>query len=221
MPPHARTIAVIGLGYVGLPVASAFAARVPTVIGFDLDEMRIAELRDGVGPDARSRAGASAQPTSALHRAAARHRAANFFIVTVPTPIDAARRPDSRPCSRRPRRSASALKRGDIVVYESTVYPGATRGGLRAGAGTRLRPRCGQDFTVGYSPERINPGDKEHRFETIIKIVSGQDAGDAGHRRRRLRFGGHRRRSPRRPRLAWPRRPRSSRTRSAISTSPS
>src|SRR5690606_20589219 len=104
---------------------------------------------------------------------------ADFHIVTVPTPIDAMRRPDLDPLTAATRTIAGALKKGDIVVYESTVYPGATEEVcvplLEQVSGLRF----GVDFTVGYSPERINPGDREHRFETIRKVVSGSDAATA------------------------------------------
>jgi len=173
--PHLRKIAVIGLGYVGLPVAVAFARSGTAVVGFDVDKKRIDELRDGVDrtrevekPDLRQSTLVYASEPEALAQA-------DFYIVTVPTPIDASRRPDLTAIYGASETVGRFLKRGDIVVYESTVYPGAVEedcvpilervSGLRAGG----------DFTVGYSPERINPGDKEHRFETITKVVSGQD----------------------------------------------
>jgi UDP-N-acetyl-D-glucosamine/UDP-N-acetyl-D-galactosamine dehydrogenase len=173
---HGRKLAVIGLGYVGLPVAVAFGRQGTPVIGFDIDPARIAELKSGRD---RTR---EVEPPDLTHRALsftsdpAALKGADFFIVTVPTPIDQARRPDLTALLRASQTVGQALKKGDIVVYESTVYPGATEEDcvpiLQQASGLS----AGRDFTVGYSPERINPGDKEHRFETIKKIVAGQDA---------------------------------------------
>jgi UDP-N-acetyl-D-galactosamine dehydrogenase len=170
-----RRIAVIGLGYVGLPVAAAFARAGIPVIAFDISGERIAELRSGrdrtreVAEDDLRSANFlfTAEPTDL--------RAADFFIVTVPTPIDEASRPDLRALISASRTVGTALKKGDIVVYESTVYPGATEEDcapvLEAASGLV----CGRDFTLGYSPERINPGDRQHRFEVIKKVVAAQD----------------------------------------------
>jgi UDP-N-acetyl-D-glucosamine/UDP-N-acetyl-D-galactosamine dehydrogenase len=172
---HGRKIAVIGLGYVGLPVAAAFARGGCPVTGFDIDSARIAELRDGEDRTREVDGADLDRPGLAFTSDAMALRDADFFIVTVPTPIDAARRPDLTAMLAASRTVGAVLKRGDIVVYESTVYPGAVEedcvpvlegcSGLKAGA----------DFHVGYSPERINPGDKTHRFETIAKVVSAQD----------------------------------------------
>jgi UDP-N-acetyl-D-galactosamine dehydrogenase len=172
---HARKIAVIGLGYVGLPVAVAFARTGATVIGFDIDAERIAEIAAGkdrtgeVSPE-------ELRSTHARWTAESKNlRDADFFIVTVPTPIDDELRPDLDALLKASALIGDALKQGDIVVYESTVYPGATEEECLP-----VLERCsgltgGRDFTVGYSPERINPGDKQHRFETINKVVSAQD----------------------------------------------
>ena len=172
---HGRRIAVVGLGYVGLPVAAAFARVGQCVIAFDISYERIAELTSGHD---RTREVATPDLQSAYLRFTsdpADLGAADFFIVTVPTPIDEANRPDLRALFAASRTVGEALKRGDIVVYESTVYPGATEEDcapvLEAASGLV----CGRDFTLGYSPERINPGDREHRFETIKKVVAGQD----------------------------------------------
>jgi len=172
---HGRKIAVIGLGYVGLPVAAAFARGPAPVIGFDIDSTRVAELRAGEDRTREVDRTDLDRPGLTFTSDAAALRAADFFIVTVPTPIDAARRPDLSAMLAASRSVGAELKRGDIVVYESTVYPGAVEedcvpilescSGLKAGA----------DFHVGYSPERINPGDRTHRFETIAKVVSAQD----------------------------------------------
>jgi UDP-N-acetyl-D-galactosamine dehydrogenase len=173
---HGRRIAVIGLGYVGLPVAVAFAEGGSPVIGFDIDKGRIAELRDG--HDRTREVEASRLKAGGLVFTAdqAVLKEADFFIVTVPTPIDEARRPDLGAVLKASETVGRALKKGDIVVYESTVYPGATEDDCVPVLERVSGLRCGADFTVGYSPERINPGDLQHRFETILKVVSGQDA---------------------------------------------
>jgi UDP-N-acetyl-D-glucosamine/UDP-N-acetyl-D-galactosamine dehydrogenase len=171
-----RGFAVVGLGYVGLPVALALARHFAPVIGFDVAERRIAALRGGedwTGEVTPSEiAGAKLRFTSD----AADLAAASFFIVTVPTPIDADRRPDLAPLESACRLIGPALLPGAVVVFESTVYPGLTReicGPLLAQASGL---RQGVDFKLGYSPERINPGDRQHRLETITKIVAGEDA---------------------------------------------
>ena len=171
-----RKIAVIGLGYVGLPVAVAFAKSGAPVIGFDIDRMRIDELRAGHD---RTREVGSAdlkQPTLAYEHEAARLADADFYIVTVPTPIDSARRPDLDAIFAATETVGGVLKRGDIVVYESTVYPGAIEEECLPLLEKKSGLAGGRDFSVGYSPERINPGDKKHRFESITKVVSAQDA---------------------------------------------
>jgi UDP-N-acetyl-D-glucosamine/UDP-N-acetyl-D-galactosamine dehydrogenase len=172
---HQRKIAVIGLGYVGLPVAVAFARSGAAVVGFDVDQKRIEELRAGID---RTREVAKADLSHATLVYAsdqAALTAADFYIVTVPTPIDSSRRPDLSALHGASETVGRVLKRGDIVVYESTVYPGAVEEECAPLLQRVSGLRCGDDFTVGYSPERINPGDKEHRFETITKVVSGQD----------------------------------------------
>lgn len=172
---HARKIAVIGLGYVGLPVAVAFAQTGATVIGFDIDPERIAEITAGsdrtneVAPEELG--GVHARWTADSKDL----RDADFFIVTVPTPIDEELRPDLGALLKASALVGDALKQGDIVVYESTVYPGATEEECVPVLERRSGLTGGRDFTVGYSPERINPGDKQHRFETINKVVSAQD----------------------------------------------
>src|SRR5215468_6800567 len=171
-----RGFAVIGLGYVGLPVALALARKCEPVIGFDISERRIAALRRG--NDATGEVSGKALRATRLRLtddpdALAQ---ASFLIVTVPTPIDAERRPDLTPLQSACALIGPRLKPDSVVVFESTVYPGLTReicGPLLAGA-SKLRQ--GIDFKLGYSPERINPGDKQHRLETIVKIVAGEDA---------------------------------------------
>ena len=167
-------IAVIGLGYVGLPVAIAFAKKFDQVLGFDINTRRIDELRQG--HDRTHEVEDNDLRSSTLRYSADAQDLADatFYVVTVPTPIDRDRRPDLRPIIGASRSVGPHLKRGDIVVYESTVYPGVTE----EVAGPILEElsglQCGVDFTLGYSPERINPGDKVNRLETITKVVSGQ-----------------------------------------------
>ena len=173
---HGRKIAVIGLGYVGLPVAVAFARSGAPVIGFDIDAKRVEELRAGHDRTREVDPAELAQPSLRYASDAASLKDADFHIVTVPTPIDEARRPDLRALLGASRSVGGALKRGDIVVYESTVYPGCIEEDCAPVLEQTSGLKAGSDFTVGYSPERINPGDKEHRFETIVKVVAGQDA---------------------------------------------
>ncbi|WP_406857001.1 nucleotide sugar dehydrogenase [Alsobacter sp. KACC 23698] len=173
---HDRRIAVIGLGYVGLPVATAFARSGVPVVGFDIDAVRIAELVAGHDRTRETEPADLKAPSLAFTQDEAELKAADFFIVTVPTPIDASRRPDLRALLGASETVGRALKRGDVVVYESTVYPGATEEDCVPVLERVSGLACGRDFTVGYSPERINPGDREHRFDTIAKVVSGQDA---------------------------------------------
>ena len=172
---HARKIAVIGLGYVGLPVAVAFARSGASVVGFDVDEQRIRDLRSGVDVTREVEPAALAEPTLKYASDPSLLRDADFFIVTVPTPIDDANRPDLGAMLAASRTVGGALKRGDIVVYESTVYPGAVEEECVPVLETVSGLKSATDFTVGYSPERINPGDKVHRFEDITKVVSAQD----------------------------------------------
>ena len=168
-----RRIAVIGLGYVGLPLALAFGATRPT-LGFDIDPGRIAELCDG-----RDRTGeaTAAEMVAADHLRFSSDPAdlaeCDLFIVTVPTPIDAHNRPDLTPLIRASETVAAALTKGDIVIYESTVYPGATEEDCIPVLERLSGLRFNQDFFAGYSPERINPGDKAHRLADIVKVTSG------------------------------------------------
>ncbi|WNL48307.1 Vi polysaccharide biosynthesis UDP-N-acetylglucosamine C-6 dehydrogenase TviB [Dyella sp. BiH032] len=166
-------IAVIGLGYVGLPLAVEFGKKYDTV-GFDIRSARVEELR--AGKDATLEVEPEELAAATRLRYSDRLedlRDRNVYIVTVPTPIDAAKRPDLTPLVRASEMLAQVLKRGDIVVYESTVYPGCTEEVcvplLEKGSGLTFN----QDFFAGYSPERINPGDKQHRVTTILKVTSG------------------------------------------------
>jgi UDP-N-acetyl-D-glucosamine/UDP-N-acetyl-D-galactosamine dehydrogenase len=174
--PHRRKIAVIGLGYVGLPVAAAFARAGSVVVGFDIDQTRIRELKAAQDRTHEVEPSDLKLPSLRFTADAAEFQASDFFIVTVPTPIDGARRPDLGAMFEASRIVGAALKPGDIVVYESTVYPGAVEEECIPILARTSGLKAGVDFTVGYSPERINPGDKQHRFETIMKVVSAQDA---------------------------------------------
>jgi UDP-N-acetyl-D-galactosamine dehydrogenase len=173
---HGRKIAVIGLGYVGLPVAAAFARLGYPVVGFDIDATRVQELRAGQDRTREVETSDLKLPALQFTDDSAAFRTADFFIVTVPTPIDGARRPDLSAMLEASRQVGAALKKGDIVVYESTVYPGAVEEECVPVLERCSGLRAGSDFNVGYSPERINPGDRKHRFETITKVVSAQNA---------------------------------------------
>jgi UDP-N-acetyl-D-glucosamine/UDP-N-acetyl-D-galactosamine dehydrogenase len=170
-----RNIAVIGLGYVGLPVAVAFARSGAAVVGYDIDRERIEELCAGYDRTREVDKTQLAQPRLVYSYEAEALAQADFYIVTVPTPIDASRRPDLSAVFRACETVGRFLKRGDIVVFESTVYPGAVEEDCAPVLERASGLRCGFDFKLGYSPERINPGDSEHRFETIQKVVAGQD----------------------------------------------
>jgi UDP-N-acetyl-D-glucosamine/UDP-N-acetyl-D-galactosamine dehydrogenase len=170
-----RGFAVIGLGYVGLPVALALAKKFEPVIGFDISQRRIAALRD-----ARDATGEVTEATLRETRLRLTDDAdalneASFFVVTVPTPINAERRPDLSPLEGACSLIGPRLRPGAVVVFESTVYPGLTREFCGPLLATASGLRQGVDFKLGYSPERINPGDKQHRLETIVKIVAGED----------------------------------------------
>lgn len=168
-----RKISVVGLGYVGLPMAVEFAKKGP-VIAFDINTKRIEQLRKGVDVT-KEVASEVLQSVELNFTAEAKDlRQADFHIVAVPTPINEAKQPDLRPLLSASKTLGEQLKPGDIVVFESTVYPGATEEDcvpvLEATSGLK----SGVDFFVGYSPERINPGDKERSFTKITKVVSGQ-----------------------------------------------
>ena len=176
---HAH-IAIIGLGYVGLPLAVEFGKRYPTV-GFDIRAARVEELQRGHDSTLEVEPDLLAQATQ-LRYSATRDdiKPCNVFVVTVPTPIDAAKRPDLTPLIKASEAIGSVLKPGDTVIYESTVYPGATEEVcvpiLERVSGLRFEATANpgeQTFAIGYSPERINPGDKAHRVTTILKVTSG------------------------------------------------
>ena len=171
---HGRTISIIGLGYVGLSVALAFGKR-SRVIGFDIDAGRIEELRRGVDSTCQIEPGDIAAADMRFTSNASELREADFHIVAVPTPIDDTKHPDLRPLFAATRTVGLHLKPGDVVVFESTVYPGVTEEECVPVLEDASGLVCGTGFTVGYSPERINPGDSEHTFTRIAKIVAGQD----------------------------------------------
>jgi len=171
-----RGFAILGLGYVGLPVALAFARHFSPAIGFDVSRERIAELRGGVDRTGEVAPDALAQSTLRLTDDPADLAQASFFIVAVPTPIDERRRPDLRALESACRVIGPVLKPGSVVVVESTVYPGLTREVCGPALAAASGLRQGTDFKLGYSPERINPGDRSHRLENIVKVVAGEDA---------------------------------------------
>lgn len=168
-------IAVIGLGYVGLPVAVALSRKFPKVLGFDIAPHRIAALRDGVdrtGEISKDELMASGLTVSDDPDDL---RGITMFIVTVPTPIDNEKRPDLEPIRSSCRLIGQYIEPGALVVFESTVYPGVTEDVCGPLLEEVSGLKCGKEFFLGYSPERINPGDRVHRLETIVKVVSAQD----------------------------------------------
>ena len=169
-----RKISVVGLGYVGLPVAVAFGNS-HRVVGFDLDDSRIQELKEGKDRTLEVEKNELEASDILFTSNAEDLKQTDFYIVAVPTPIDHANQPDLRPMLSASKTIGRQLKHGDIVVFESTVYPGATEEDCVPVLERESGLVCGVDFTVGYSPERINPGDKERTFTNILKIVSGQD----------------------------------------------
>jgi UDP-N-acetyl-D-galactosamine dehydrogenase len=171
---HNRNISVIGLGYVGLPVAAAFGKQ-RRVVGFDIDPARIAQLRLGWDRTNEVEAADLKDTNIRFSTRPEDLRAADFHIIAVPTPVAKSKSPDLEPVLRASEVLGKQLKKGDIVVYESTVYPGVTEEECIPVLEQSSGLICGVDFFVGYSPERINPGDKVHTFRTIKKVVSAQD----------------------------------------------
>ncbi len=168
-------IGVIGLGYVGLPVAVALANRFPGTVGFDIDGRRVAELSRGVDSTGEVPSAdlenAGLEATDDLDRL----RGCTVFIVAVPTPIDADRRPDLGPLRSACRTVGQVIETGAVIIFESTVYPGLTEEVCGPLIAEISGLEQGRDFKLGYSPERINPGDREHRLETIVKVVAAED----------------------------------------------
>jgi UDP-N-acetyl-D-glucosamine/UDP-N-acetyl-D-galactosamine dehydrogenase len=167
-----KTLAVIGLGYVGLPIALEFAKKIK-VIGFDINAERVEMMRNRIDPSQELEAadfeGCDIEFTNDLDVL----RKANFFIVAVPTPVDKHNVPDLIPVTRASETIGKVIKKGDYVVYESTVYPGCTEEDCVPIIEKLSGLKITEDYMIGYSPERINPGDKEHTISTIIKVVSG------------------------------------------------
>ena len=171
---HREKLSLVGLGYVGMPIAVAFARKI-NVIGFDLNEKKIDLYRNGIDPTrevgdeviSKTRVEFTADPS--------RLREAKFHIVAVPTPVNDDHTPDLSPVEGASEILGKNLTKGSVVVFESTVYPGVTEDVCVPILERESGLKCGVDFKIGYSPERINPGDKVHRLETITKIVSGMD----------------------------------------------
>lgn len=170
-----ETLSLVGLGYVGMPIAVAFAKKVK-VIGYDLNGSKIETYKSGIDPT--NEVGDEAIRTTTVEFTAdeTQLRRAKFHIVAVPTPVNADHTPDLTPVEGASHIVGRNLKKGSVVVYESTVWPGVTEDVCVPILEQESGLKCGEDFKVGYSPERINPGDKVHRLETITKIVSGMDA---------------------------------------------
>lgn len=169
-----ESLSVVGLGYVGMPIAVAFAKKIK-VIGFDLNKRKIDQYLSGIDPTQEVGNEAIAQTTVQFSSDPACLKQAKFHIVAVPTPINQDKTPDLTPVVGASRIVGQNLTKGSIVVYESTVYPGVTEDVCIPILEEESGLKCGVDFKVGYSPERINPGDKVHRLENIRKIVSGMD----------------------------------------------
>ncbi len=169
-----KKLAVVGLGYVGLPLALSFAKKFK-VIGFDINDNRIQMMKNGLDPSREVSPDAFLNLDIEFSSSLDTLKEAHFFIVAVPTPVDEHKVPDLKPILEASRSLAKVLKKGDYVIYESTVYPGCTEEDclplLIEGSGLKY----GVDFKLGYSPERINPGDKDRTLENILKIVSGND----------------------------------------------
>ena len=171
-------IAIIGLGYVGLPIALEFAKKV-SVIGFDISAARVEMMKHGIDPsnelEKKDFEGCDIVFTDQLEDL----KAAKFFIVAVPTPVDAHNVPDLKPVQRASETIGKVIKKGDYVVFESTVYPGCTEEDCLPIIEKMSGLKAVEDYKIGYSPERINPGDKTHTLATIVKVVSGCDAESA------------------------------------------
>jgi UDP-N-acetyl-D-galactosamine dehydrogenase len=168
-------LALIGLGYVGLPIALEFA-RTINVIGFDINAKRVEMMRNKIDPsnelESEAFEGCSIEFTDSLVKL----KEATFYVVAVPTPVDEHNVPDLTPVLRASETIGKVIKKGDYVVFESTVYPGCTEEDCLPVIEKISGLKCGTDFKIGYSPERINPGDKEHTLQNVVKVVSGCDA---------------------------------------------
>ena len=162
---YSAAVCIVGLGYVGLPLAEAFSRHI-RVIGYDVDKAKVAELNMGEGG-------------IEFTTDASQIKEADFVIIAVPTPVTKAKDPDLSYVMSAARTIGQNLKKGAVVVLESTVYPGATEEVVKPILEEESGMRCGTDFRIGYSPERINPGDEEHTTESITKIIAGMDADSA------------------------------------------
>ena len=167
-------ISVVGLGYVGMPIAVSFAKKAK-VIGFDLNRSKIKQYRNGIDPTREVGDEVIKATTAEFTNDEVKLKEAKFHIIAVPTPVNADKTPDLYPVEGASKIVGRNLQKGSIVVYESTVYPGVTENVCVPILERESGLKCGIDFKVGYSPERINPGDKQHRLENITKIVSGMD----------------------------------------------
>ena len=167
-------LSLVGLGYVGMPIAVAFARKIK-VVGFDLNEKKIELYKSGIDPTNEVGNEVIAKTTVEFTADPSKLREAKFHIVAVPTPVNDDHTPDLTPVEGASRILGQNLQKGSVVVFESTVYPGVTEEICVPILEKESGLKCGVDFKIGYSPERINPGDKVHRLETITKIVSGMD----------------------------------------------
>lgn len=168
-------LAVIGLGYVGLPIALEFAKKI-SVIGFDINKKRVDLIRQGIDPNKEVDADEFKNKDIVFTYDPSLLKEASFFIVAVPTPIDKYNVPDLKPLISASEMIGSVLKKGDYVVFESTTYPGCTEEDCLPVIEKRSGLKMGKDFKLGYSPERINPGDKKNTLRSVVKVVSGSDA---------------------------------------------
>lgn len=170
-----EALSLVGLGYVGMPIAIEFAKRGVKVIGYDLNKTKIETYKSGVDPTHEVGDDVIKATTAEFTSDETRLREAKFHIVAVPTPVNDDHTPDLKPVEGASRILGRNLVKGSVVVFESTVYPGVTEDVCVPILEKESGLKCGVDFKVGYSPERINPGDKVHRLNTITKIVSGMD----------------------------------------------
>ena len=171
---HETKLALVGLGYVGMPIAVAFA-KIVDVIGFDFNREKIALYRRGIDPTKEVGDEAIRETKVEFTADPASLSEASFIIVAVPTPVNDDHTPDLTPVESASRFVGQHIRKGTVVVFESTVYPGVTEEICIPIIEKESGLKCGTDWKIGYSPERINPGDKIHRLETIVKIVSGMD----------------------------------------------
>lgn len=173
-----KTLAVIGLGYVGLPIALEFAKKIK-VIGFDINAQRVEMMRNKIDPSQELDSSAFDDTDIEFTNDLQVLKKANFYIVAVPTPVDEHNVPDLTPVTKASETIGKVIKKGDYVVYESTVYPGCTEEDCQPIIEKLSGLKVCEDYKLGYSPERINPGDKEHTLTSIVKVVSGCDAESA------------------------------------------